>query len=265
MPVGFRDLLEGKRRPECSDTSKRGRFKAAPRFVPTSRHAADQVRLFNRIRRQAETGLSIAAAPHEPDRRTRSRRGHWETDDLHRLAGVLKRRQSNRGLASFAACLRSTTRMYRRRRRRGGRGGSTGTAAAPAMNESDLLLLKAERLRAEIRYETRQVYLTDCVRPRRCVSALTSGSGGPGWGIHKPRRPRYPLRWRARAGPEARPGKRSPSALLWPPMATPRPYRGGRTLFPGQQPSRRRRCRLKARTTPQRFFNHLRRLTETSR
>jgi hypothetical protein len=34
MPVAFRDLLEGKRRPECSDTSKRGRFKAAPRFDP---------------------------------------------------------------------------------------------------------------------------------------------------------------------------------------------------------------------------------------
>jgi hypothetical protein len=101
--------------------------------------------------------------------------------------------------------------------------------------------------------------------PSPLRSALTSGSGGPGWGIHKPRRPRYPLRWRARAGPKARPGKRSPSALLWPPMASPRPYRGGRTLFPGQQPSRRRRCRLKARTTPQRFFNHLRRLTETSR
>ena len=38
MPVAFRDLLEGKRRPECPDTPKRGRFKAAPRLIPTSRH-----------------------------------------------------------------------------------------------------------------------------------------------------------------------------------------------------------------------------------
>ena len=135
------------------------------------------------------------------------------------------------------------------------------TAAAPAINESDLLLLKAER-RAEIRYETRRSYRLCSPSPLR--SALASGSGGPGWGIHEPRRPRYPLPWRAPVL-EARPGKRSPSALLWPPMATPRPYRGGRTLFPGRQPSRRRRCRLKARTTPQRFFNHLRMLTETSR
>ena len=39
------------------------------------------VRLFNRIRRQAETGLSIAAAPMSLTDDPRSQRGHWETDD----------------------------------------------------------------------------------------------------------------------------------------------------------------------------------------
>lgn len=60
------------------------------------------------------------------------------------------------------------------------------TAAAPAINESDLLLLKAER-RAEIRYETRRSYRLCSPSPLR--SALASGSGGPGWGIHEPRAP----------------------------------------------------------------------------
>jgi hypothetical protein len=31
MPIAFRNLLEGKRRPECPDTPKIGRLKAAPR------------------------------------------------------------------------------------------------------------------------------------------------------------------------------------------------------------------------------------------